>query len=137
MKITKALLLLSIILFFAPKEISASDGFLIHLSSNDPHRVSMALTFALKMSANHDVFVYVDVAGVEAVVKGSESIRFKDFEATRTIIDKLVKAGVKISVCKMCLEALGHSQYDLIGGLKIIEESDFNFTPGRIISLDY
>ena len=98
MKVLKTILLLSIILLFAPKEISAKDGFLIHLSSKDPHRVSMALTFALKMSAEYDVFVFADVEGVEAMLKDKESIRFKNFEASRTIIENLLKSGVKIAV---------------------------------------
>lgn len=138
MKLVKTLLLLSFILLIAPKEISAKDGFLVHISSSNPHRVSMALSFALKMSEANDVFVFVDVEGVLAVLEDSESIRFKNFEPSRTMIDKLLKAGVNIAVCPMCLEAMGHTRYDLIGGLKIVEESDFtDFTSGRIITLDY
>jgi len=138
MKLIKTLLLFSLVVLLFPKNVSAKDGFLIHLSSNDPHRVSMALSFAEKMSAENDVFVFVDVDGVLAVLEDSESIRFKNFEATRTLIDKLLKAGVTIAVCPMCLEAKGHTKYDLIGGLKIVEPLDFsNFTSGRIITLDY
>ena len=138
MKLIKTLLVLSVVILLAPKEISAKDGFLIHLSSSDPHRVSMALTFANKMSAENDVLVFVDVDGVLAVLKDTESIRFKNFEASRTLIDKLLAAGVTIAVCPMCLEAKGHTQYDLIGGLKIVDPNDFsNFTSGRIITLDY
>lgn len=138
MKVLKTLLLLSIGLIFVTNEISAKDGFLVHLSSKDPHRVSMALSFALNMANDYDVFVFVDVEGVKAVLKDAESIRFKNFEATRTMIDKLLKAGVQIAVCPMCLEALGHTQYDLISGLKLIDKKDFfNFTSGRIITIDY
>lgn len=138
MKLIKTLLVLSLILFVAPKEISAKDGFLVHLSSNDPHRVSMALTFAQKMSAENDVLLFVDVDGVLAVLKDSESIRYKNFEPTRTIIDELLKSGVKIVVCPMCLEAKGYTQYNLLTGIQIVDPSDFsNFTSGRIITLDY
>lgn len=138
MKLVKTVLVLSIIFLFAPKDLLAKEGYLIHLSSNDPHRVSMALTFAEKMSAQNDVMVFVDVEGVLAVLKDAESIRFKNFEPSRTLVDKLLEAGVTIAVCPMCLEAKGHTQYDLIGGLKIVDPSDFsNFTSGRIITLDY
>lgn len=138
MKMLKVILLLSIVLVLVTKDISAKDGFLVHLSSKDPHRVSMALSFALKMAGDYDVFIFVDVEGVNAVLKEVESIRFKNFEATRTMIDKLLKSGVQIAACPMCLEALGHTQYDLISGIKVVDKKDFfNFTSGRIITLDY
>ncbi len=138
MKMSKVILLLSIVLVLVTKDISAKDGFLVHLSSKDPHRVSMALSFALKMADDYDVFIFVDVEGINAVLKDVESIRFKNFEATRTMLDKLIKAGVQIAACPMCLEAMGHTQYDLISGIKIIDKKDFfNFTSGRIITLDY
>lgn len=138
MKMSKVILLLSIVLVLVTKDISAKDGFLVHLSSKDPHRVSMALSFALKMADDYNVFIFVDVEGVNAVLKDVESIRFKNFEATRTMLDKLIKAGVQIAACPMCLEAMGHTQYDLISGIKIIDKKDFfNFTSGRIITLDY
>ncbi|RJP58994.1 MAG: peroxiredoxin [Ignavibacteriales bacterium] len=138
MKMFRTLLLFSIVLLSLSNVLLAKNGFLVHITSNDPHRVSMALTFAEKMSHDYDVFVYVDIDGVVAMLKDKESIRFKNFEASRTLIDKLVKSGVQISVCKMCLEAHGHTQYDLIAGLKIAEGKDFfGFTSGRIITIDY
>jgi len=138
MKLIKTLLVISFVFLLSAKEIEAKEGYLIHLSSNDPHRVSMALTFAQKMSAQNDVLVFVDVDGVLALLKDSESIRYKNFEPTRTIIDQLLKDGIKIVVCPMCLEAKGYTKYNLISGIQIVDPSDFsNFTSGRIITLDY
>ncbi len=138
MKVLKILLLSSLILFLLPKELAAKDGFIVHLSSKDPHRVSMAFSFASKMAVDSEVFVFVDIDGVYPMLKESENIEYKNFEAVRTMIDELLQKGVKIGVCSMCLEAAGYTQYNLIDGLKIAEKKDFTgLMSDRIITIDY
>lgn len=138
MKKLKTLLLLSFIFFLLPKEVEAKDGFLVHLSSKDPHRVSMALSIALKMSADHDVFVFADIEGVHPMTKDSDNITYKNFEPVRILIEKLLNAGVEIGVCPMCLEAAGFTKYQLIDRVKVTEKNDFfDFTSGQIVTLDY
>ncbi len=138
MKIFKTLLVVSFILCLVPKEIEAKDGFLVHLSSKDPHRVSMAMSIAVKMAADHDVFVFVDIDGVYPMLKDAEIINYKNFEPVRSQIDQLLEMGVEIAVCPMCLEAAGKTKYQLIEGLKLAEKEDFfDFTNDRIVTLDY
>lgn len=138
MKIFKTLLVVSFILCLVPKEIEAKDGFLVHLSSKDPHRVSMAMSIALKMAPDHDVFVFVDIDGIYPMLKDAEIINYKNFEPVRGQIDQLLEMGVEIAVCPMCLEAAGKTKYQLIEGLKLAEKEDFfDFTNDRIVTLDY
>ena len=139
----KTILILSSFIFLfvlqlSAQEYSKKDGVLIHLSSKDPHRVVMSLSMALRMSEDKDVFVFADIDGIYSMLKDSESITYKNFEPSKILIDKLLKAGVKIAVCPMCLEAAGHTKYDLISGLETAQkEYFFNFTEGRILTLDY
>lgn len=138
MKILQAIFLSCVIFLLVPKELEAKDGFLVHLSSKDPHRVSMALSIALKMTTENDVFVFVDIDGVYPMLKDYENIEYKNFEPVRTMIEKLLKAGVEVAICPMCLEAAGYTKYQLLDGLKIAEKKDFfDFTNERIITLDY
>lgn len=140
MKQSKLIPLVSllILLFLRVSAQSNGEGFLIHLSSDDPHRVGMALSFADKMSDDYNVLVFVDIKGVNVMLKDSDSISFKNFESSKILIDQLLEKGVKIAICPMCLEASGHTKYDLINGLELAGKEDFfNFNEGRIITLDY
>jgi predicted peroxiredoxin len=119
---------------------AGNDGVIIHLSngSNDPHRALMALTLALKMADDHDVLVFLDIHAVDLVLATSKSVEYKKFEPSKILIDKLLTKGVKIIVCPMCLEVVNKTKFDLLKGIELADKADFfNFTSGRIITLDY
>jgi predicted peroxiredoxin len=121
-------------------ETTIKDGVFIHISksSEDPHRVLMALTLAEKMSEDKDVLVFLDIKGVEVPLKNGKAIEFSEFESAHILLTKLIKKGVIICVCPMCLKAAKHKPEDLMEGVKIAEkEAFFNFTQGRILSLNY
>jgi predicted peroxiredoxin len=121
-------------------EIKIKDGVFIHISrgEDDPHRVLMALTLAEKMSVDKDVLVFFDIKGVEVPLKNGKAIAFKEFETAQKLLPKLIDRGVLVCVCPMCLKAANYQPEDLIEGVRIAEkEAFFNFTQGRILSLDY
>ncbi|MBE9044020.1 DsrE family protein [Pleurocapsales cyanobacterium LEGE 10410] len=121
-------------------ETTVKDGVFIHISrgEDDPHRVLMALTLAEKMSEDKDVLVFFDIKGVEVPLKNADAIAFKEFETAQTLLPKLIDKGVHVCVCPMCLKAANYQPEDLIEGVQIAEkEAFFNFTEGRILSLDY
>ena len=124
------------------------DGVFIHVSrgTDNPHRVLMALSLAAKMSADKDVLVFFNLKGVEIPLKESKAIAlvpssllaFEEFETVQTLLPKLIDKGVHVCVCPMCLKAANYQPEDLIEGVQIAEkEAFFNFTQGRILSLDY
>lgn len=116
------------------------DGIFIHLSSGaeNPQKVLTALTTALDMSADHEVYVYLDVNAVNIVVNNAKSIEMPKFKASKILIDKLISKGVAVSVSQLCLEANNKTKFDLMKGIKIANPEDFlNFTHGRILSLSY
>lgn len=116
------------------------DGVFIHVSHGPeaPQRVAMALSMAEKMSEDRDVLVYFDITGVQVVLNDSVDIAFGQFASSKTQLKKLLEKGVGLYVCPGCLQAAGKSGADVLEGVEIAEkEAFFDFTKGRILSLDY
>jgi predicted peroxiredoxin len=142
------ILLSSFILFFscnqqktdlAEKEI-VRDGVFIHVShgSDNPHRVLMALSLAEKMSEDKDVILYFDITGIEVLLKDAPDLSFAQFTNSKEQIQKLLNNGITIMACPGCLKAAGKTPEDLREGIMVADkEKFFNFTDGRIISIDY
>jgi predicted peroxiredoxin len=124
----------------APDTSSIKNGVLVHITEgyNDPHRVLMALQLAKKMSDDNDVIIYADINAPKFLVKGAKDISFKDFETAQTYIKELIEKKAGIYVCPTCLKIAGFKPEDLMEGVKIAEkEKFFNFTKGKIVTLDY
>lgn len=114
------------------------DGVFIHVSSDDSHRVLMALRMADLMSADHDVIMYFDIKGVEAVVKNAPDFALGEFPSSHAQIKTLISKGIIIQACPGCLKVAGYAPEDLMEGVVVAEkERFFNFTKGRILTLDY
>jgi predicted peroxiredoxin len=98
----------------------------------------MALSLADKMAEDKDVMVFFDIEGVEVVMKDSDDITFEAFESSKTLLGKLLANNVLIEVCPMCLKAKGYTMEEVMSGINLAEKDDFfNFTNGRILTLDY
>ena len=116
------------------------DGVFIHVSSGPdaPHRVLMALKMAEVMSADHDVLMYFDIRGVEVLVADAPDLTLEPFPSSREQIPKLLAAGVRISACPTCLQVAGKAPTDLMPGIEVAsKDAFFDFTGGRILTLDY
>lgn len=120
---------------------TVTDGVFIHLSHGpeDPHRVLMALRMAEIMSEDKDVLVYFDINAVHVVLKDAENITMEgDFPESQKQLAKLIDKGVELQVCPGCLNAAGKTRDDVMEGVKKADkEAFFNFTGGRILSIDY
>jgi predicted peroxiredoxin len=116
------------------------DGVFIHIShgADDPHRVLMALSMAGIMCEDHDVLVYFDIKGVEAVLKDSKNLTYAHFASSKDQLATLSRKGVILMACPGCLKAAGKTKDDLATGVKIADKKAFfSFTKGRILTLDY
>jgi predicted peroxiredoxin len=116
------------------------DGAFIHISkgSEDTHAVLMALMLADKFSTSNDVLVFFDKQGIEMVVKGAPNLQMEPFDDSDTIFGRLLERNVEILACPACLKKAGYGEEDLREGVKIAEkEHFFDFTEGRILTLDY
>ncbi len=116
------------------------DGVIIHIteSYNDPHRVLMPLKMATLMANDKDVLVYMDIHAVELLVKEAKDLNFSDFSSAQTYIKELIANNVSVYACPTCLKVAGFEPGDLMDGIQIAQKDKFfNFTKGRIITLDY
>ena len=121
-------------------EESLRDGVFIHITHdhNDPHRVLMPLQMAIMMAEDKDVLIYLDIDAVNLVIKDAEDIVYSHFSPLKASLDKLSGMGVGIYACPGCMKAAGIEAEDLIDGVQVAQkEKFFDFTSGRIISLNY
>lgn len=119
---------------------ATKDGVFIHISnsSNDPHRVVMPLKMAAMFAEEKPVLVYFDIKGIEVVLKDAKEITYPTFPSSKESLQKLIDMKVTLLACPSCMKAAGKTEADLIPGVIMAEkEKFFNFTKGRIITLDY
>ncbi|ALO17176.1 putative peroxiredoxin [Salinivirga cyanobacteriivorans] len=116
-----------------------TDGLFVHISTNEARKVLMGLSIALKMQEGKDVIVFVDAQAINAIVKGGDEYEMEGYEGSSSgMIQKLVKKGVAVMACPMCLKSYGKTDADLLDGIQIAQkEQFFGFTEGRILTLDY
>lgn len=118
----------------------ATDGAFIHISkgSADTHTVLMALMLADKFSTSNDVLVFFDKDGIEMVTKDAPNLGMDPFDNSDDIFKRLVDLDVTILACPACMKVAGIEKEDLRDGVKMAEkEQFFDFTKGRILTLDY
>lgn len=116
------------------------DGIVVHIThgAEDPHRLLMGLQMAAGMVETHDVLVYFDVKGVEAVLKDAPDVAYAQFPRLKEQLANLQRRGVTIMACPGCLQAIGKTPQDLAPGVQASDRSKFfTFTRGRILTLDY
>jgi predicted peroxiredoxin len=116
------------------------DGVFIHITEgyNDPHRVLMPLKMANMMAMDKDVLVYLDIKAVELVLKTSKDLEYADFDPLKKQLQGLIDKKVGVYACPTCLKLAGHTPEELMEGIQVAnKEAFFNFTNGRIITLDY
>lgn len=117
---------------------TARDGMFIHVTSDDPHRVLMAMQMAAMVSEDHDVMMYFDIEGIKVLLNNAADLEYAQFSSSHTQIKSLIEKGITIMACPGCLKAAGYTPEDLMDGIKVAnKETFFNFTKGRIITLDY
>jgi predicted peroxiredoxin len=116
------------------------DGVFIHIShgTDDPHRMLMGLTMAERMTADKDVILYIDITGIDVVLKDSPDLSLEPFSSSKTLIQNLLKKGITIMACPTCLMAAGKTPEDLADGISVADKDKFfSFTKGRILTIDY
>jgi len=124
----------------APEPASKTDGAFIHISkgSEDTHDVLMALMLADKFSTSNDVLVFFDKQGIEMVTRDAPNLELEPFDPSDEIFARLVELDVTILACPACMQVAGVSEEDLREGVQVAEkEQFFDFTEGRILTLDY
>jgi predicted peroxiredoxin len=117
-----------------------TDGVFIHISEgyNDAHRALMPMKMATMMAKDKDVLIYMDIHAVELLVNGAEDLELEGFDSFQTYLDRLLEMEVGIYACPTCMAVAGIDPTNLTEGVQTAnKEAFFNFTEGRIITLDY
>lgn len=143
---------LSIFLLFAMALVACSsntggqyqekprDGVFFHITHDhsNPHRVLMPLRMAQMMAADKDVLVYLDIDAVKLVTKDADDLHYHHFIPLKESIQNLLEMGVGIYACPGCMQVYGISETDLMDGVQVAQkDAFFDFTEGRILTLDY
>lgn len=104
------------ILPLAAAQAGDSDPLFINLTSNDTHRVDMAVGFgANQLKRGHPLTIFLNDKGVlVASTKNGEA-----FAAEQKALEAVLKAGGKVLVCPMCMKFYGVAEADLMPGLKV------------------
>lgn len=117
-----------------------TDGVFIHITHDhsNPHRVLMPLRMASMMANDKDVLIYLDIDAVKLVTKDAADIEHEAFPSLKASLQELIDMNVGIYACPGCMKAAGIEAEDLIQGVGVAEKDKFfNFTDGRILTLDY
>lgn len=123
-----------------PEPEAKTDGAFIHISKGaaDTHDVLMALMLADKFSTSNDVLVFFDKEGIEMVTTDAPALEMDPFDSSDEIFKRLIDNGATILACPACMKVSGVEESELRKGVKLAEkEMFFDFTEGRILSLDY
>lgn len=134
-------ILLTIPAFAQSSEGSVRDGVLIHITHGreDAHRLLMGFKMALNMAdAGKDVIIYCDIEAVKVLTEKAKDVKHKDFPSLDEMITKLNAMGVKIMACPTCMKVAGINEKQLRKEVLVANRDYFfNFTKGRILTLDY
>ncbi len=116
------------------------DGLFIHVKQgpDNPHEVLMAMAMASKFAEDHDVLMYFDIDGIKMVTNDAPDVSMEPFGSSDKLFEHLVNEGVTIFACPSCMKVLGVTASDLRSGVTVADKDEFfDFTDGRILSIDY
>ncbi|MFW5683150.1 MAG: DsrE family protein [Phycisphaeraceae bacterium] len=118
----------------------ADDGVFIHIQSgpDNPHAVLMGMQMASMMAEDRDTLIYFDVDGIDVITNDAPNLSMEPFGSSHETLAKLIDSGVSVYACPGCLKAAGKTPDDLMSGVRVAEkDAFFDFTDGRILTLDY
>ena len=72
------------------------------------------------------------------VLADADDIAYTEFSSSTVQLATLMELGVPLYACPGCLKAAGKTPDDLAEGIQVAnKDAFFDFTDGRILSLDY
>ena len=109
-------LLLILGTFALPASAGDKDPLFINMTTDDPHRASMAITFGANQAGRgHPLTIFLNDKGV---LVGSKANASRYAEQQKKLNDLAAK-GATILICAMCMKHYGVAEGDLLPGLKI------------------
>jgi sulfur relay (sulfurtransferase) complex TusBCD TusD component (DsrE family) len=118
MKLIQRLLLACALLMSAtlPALAGETDPLFINLTTDEPARAGMGLTFGLHQHENgHPLTVFLSDKGV---LLGART-HARQYAAQQEMLAALMKKGAVVLVCPSCLQHHGVAEADLLPGLQL------------------
>jgi sulfur relay (sulfurtransferase) complex TusBCD TusD component (DsrE family) len=117
LKRLKQTLLLACLSSFVMASYAASlDPLFVSLTSDEPHRATMALNFSKHHAANgHPLSVFLSDKGVYLGVKASST----SHPEQQKLLAEMIANGSAVIMCPPCLRHYGFTEADLLPGIKL------------------
>jgi sulfur relay (sulfurtransferase) complex TusBCD TusD component (DsrE family) len=115
-RVKQTLLLTCLSLFVMTGYASNLDPLFVSLTSDEPHRASMALNFSKHHAANgHPLSVFLSDKGVYLGVKAGSS----SHPEQQKLLLEMIASGSAVIMCPPCLRHYGFTEADLLPGIKL------------------
>jgi sulfur relay (sulfurtransferase) complex TusBCD TusD component (DsrE family) len=99
-----------------PAAAGDKDPLFINMTTDDPHRANMAISFGANQSGRgHPLTVFLNDKGVLVGARANAS-RYTEQQKR---LGELMSRGATVLVCGMCMKHYGVAEGDLLPGLKI------------------
>jgi sulfur relay (sulfurtransferase) complex TusBCD TusD component (DsrE family) len=100
----------------SPALAGGTDPLFVNLTSDDPHRASMAIAFGKnQLERGHPLTIFLNDKGVRVGSKEHAG----QFANHQQALDEVMAEGAAVLICPMCMEHYGVDQADLIEGLQV------------------
>lgn len=100
----------------APALAGGSDPLFVNLTTDEPHRAHMGITFGKNQhERGHPLTVFLNDKAVLIASKANAG-SFRDHQKA---LLELVAKGANVLVCPMCMKHYGVKEADLLPGLKV------------------
>jgi|YNPBryulayer2012_1023412.scaffolds.fasta_scaffold26167_2 predicted peroxiredoxin len=97
-------------------EVEKNAPLFINLTSDDPHRVNMALSFGMKqLERGHPLTIFINDKGVYVV----STVNADKFAEQQKTIAMLIEKGAVVFSCPMCMQHYGINESDLLPGVRV------------------
>lgn len=115
-KTIQLLALLSLLLLSSTAFAGASDPLFINLTSDDPHRALMAISFGqAQLERGHPLTIFLND---KAVLVGSKKNAAK-FAEQQKMLSAVAAKGGAVLMCPMCSKKFGVAEADFVAGAKL------------------
>lgn len=100
----------------APVQAGDDDPLFINLTTDDPHRANMGITFGKnQLERGHPLTIFLNDKGVFIGAKANAATFGEHQEKLAAMIDK----GAVVIVCPLCMKHYGVPEADLIPGAQV------------------
>lgn len=115
LKILLLLLAAAMTLVVPPVIAAPNDPLFINLTTDDPHRANMAITFGRnQLERGHPLTIFLNDRGVFVGTR-AEAAKFGDHQ--KALADLMAKGAV-VLICPMCSRHYGIKDAELLPGIK-------------------